>query len=254
MQVPCVCVCVCVCARVNITIIIMYVHIANSPTTWLTRAQIIAEYYSILLSSYLSKWSFSNERVNLVSIQPPLSRANLVVMVLIVPVITLTLLSSISAMGTTTAVVGTLLLGVVDLDRGREREGREREREREVNNNYWCNQVAYIVSLWYNKLNFDDLAFRGPSSINTCLTQHYTHQLNHSTFQIGTKTTLQLRVTVKGHDSTCNNTLNRLFHSWYIIVVEYTWTILRYDQYGTAWLLNLHSQTMTNMVHRYISW
>ena len=66
-------------------------------------------------------------------------------MVLIVPVITLTLLSSIGAMGTTTAVVGTLLLGVVDLDRGRER--REGEREREVNNNHRCNQVAYIVSL-----------------------------------------------------------------------------------------------------------
>ena len=52
-------------------------------------------------------------------------------MVLIVPVITLTLLSSLSAMGTTTAVVGTLLLGVVDLDRG-EREGRERSEQQSL--------------------------------------------------------------------------------------------------------------------------
>ena len=51
-------------------------------------------------------------------------------MILVVPVITLTLLSPISAMGATT-VVGTFLLGVVDLVWGGGGEERERGRVRE---------------------------------------------------------------------------------------------------------------------------
>lgn len=83
--------------------------------------------------SHLAKGTFSNERVNLIPVHPPLPGTDLVVVVLIVPVVALALLSSINAMGTTTAtataVVGTLLLGVVDLggwEEGRRRgEGRE---------------------------------------------------------------------------------------------------------------------------------
>ena len=83
--------------------------------------------------SHLSKGAFSNERVNLIPVHPPLPGTDLVVMVLIIPVVTLTLLGSISSMGTTTAtaaaVVRTLLFGVVDLGEGR--GGREREGGRE---------------------------------------------------------------------------------------------------------------------------